>query len=97
MFKSILPSKRIPSSDFTMLTELADSAPPIGKENHFNSSNALAVPVQSKTGKPGLLSKGFPEKKRRDTKSNDPSTEMNQAFDQLLVSTHSSSVAYSVS
>ncbi|KAL0067951.1 hypothetical protein AAF712_005120 [Marasmius tenuissimus] len=84
MFKSILPSKRIPSSDFTMLTALAESGQPTGKENQPGLNNTQAGPAQAKTGKPGLLSKGFPEKKRRDTKSKDPGLEMNQAFDQLL-------------
>ncbi|KAF9264158.1 hypothetical protein L218DRAFT_253035 [Marasmius fiardii PR-910] len=83
MFKSILPSKRIPSSDFTMLTSLAEP-PPIDKENQPGSTIFQPGPVAAKMGKPGLLSKGFPEKKKRDGKSKDTGVEMHQAFDQLL-------------
>ncbi|KAL0576518.1 hypothetical protein V5O48_005463 [Marasmius crinis-equi] len=83
MFKSILPSKRIPSSDFTMLTALNDEGP-VGKENQPGLTNVQPGTAHAKVGKPGLLSKGFPEKKRRDTKGKDQGVEMNQAFDQLL-------------
>ncbi|RDX57101.1 hypothetical protein OH76DRAFT_1424700 [Lentinus brumalis] len=44
MFKSILPSRRVPSSsDFQMLTPPIDPSPtePNGKENYFTSPNAL--------------------------------------------------------
>ncbi|ESK94010.1 gtpase binding protein rid1 [Moniliophthora roreri MCA 2997] len=83
MFKSILPSsKRIPSSDFTMLTTLADTAP-----NKENQPGIQSGPP-GKVAKPGLIgAKGFPEKRKRDIKGKDQNRdaiEMNQAFDQLL-------------
>ncbi|KAG7098442.1 hypothetical protein E1B28_000393 [Marasmius oreades] len=83
MFKSILPSKRIPSSDFTMLTSFAEP-PPTDKENQPGSNEVQPGLGTAKVGKPGLLSKGFPEKKKRDGKSKEQGTEMHQAFDQLL-------------
>ncbi|KAK7032252.1 hypothetical protein VNI00_013210 [Paramarasmius palmivorus] len=86
MFKSILPSsKRIPSSDFTMLTTLAETAP--NKENQ-PGSNGISSGAPLARQKPGLMGgKGFPDKRKRDMKGKDQNreaVEMNQAFDQLL-------------
>jgi hypothetical protein len=82
MFKGILP-KRIASSDFTMVTALADSpATAPNKENQPGASKARAAPT----------SKGNPQsKKKGDTKGKDQKimpTEgdgMELAFDKLLV------------
>lgn len=84
MFKSILPSKRVSSSDFTMVTPLGETDIN-GKENMFNSSKA----------KPSIAStRGFPtvsDKRKKASakgKSNvaDDESDMIQAFDKLLVS-----------
>ena len=97
MFKSILPVKRIPSSDFTMVTPLTDSqAMPNGKENHPGSAivTPTPLPTQSKGVRQALAApKGLPQpnerKKRSETKkTREEPTELvgtNQAFDKLLV------------
>ncbi|KAG0706746.1 armadillo-type protein [Suillus ampliporus] len=73
MFKGILPSsKRIPSSDFTMVTSLGDT--PSGKENV--PDNNIGTPTLAK-----------PEKSKTMRVSQDLVVEpvvMNQAFDKLL-------------
>ncbi|KAF5337944.1 hypothetical protein D9758_013127 [Tetrapyrgos nigripes] len=79
MFKNILPSKRIASTDFTMVTPLVEN----GKENQPGPE---AIPNSTKNAKPGLApTKGF--RKRADMKEKDTNrtpAEMNQAFDDLL-------------
>ncbi|KAF9065077.1 armadillo-type protein [Rhodocollybia butyracea] len=81
MFKSILPSKRIPSSDFTMITPLADV--PNGKENQ-PSSNFFQS--QRSTKAPSGSAKGMPDKKKHaEAKASEGNgVEMHEAFDQLL-------------
>jgi hypothetical protein len=94
MFKGILPSKRIASSDFTMITNLGDLVAN-GKEN----VGAQAVPLAPKSARPALsTTKGstqlYEKKRKADAKKgkvNREQTEeegpsMNQAFDRLLVS-----------
>ncbi|KAF5382020.1 hypothetical protein D9615_004437 [Tricholomella constricta] len=87
MFKGILPSKRISSSDFTMITTLGDLN---GKEN-------LPTPTPQTVKGPKATNKGqgqgLDKKKRGDNKkvkeTQDVPTDgpaMNQAFDRLLVS-----------
>lgn len=92
MFKSILPSKRIVSSDFTMVTNLGDPAPN-GKENQ-PSVGAIPPSGPSKSTRAGhSATKGSSqshEKKKRDKKEKEQqqpaeAVGMNQAFDQLLV------------
>ena len=97
MFKSILPVKRIPSSDFTMVTPLTDSqAMPNGKENHPGSAivTPTPLPTQGRGIRQALAApKGLPQpnerKKRSETKkTREEPTELvgtNQAFDKLLV------------
>jgi len=92
MFKGILPAKRIPSTDFMMVTNLGD---PNGKEN---MPTGAAVPLGSKaTRQATLAAKGLvqsQDKKRRgDAKKGKDMSEqvldgdgMNLAFDKLLVS-----------
>lgn len=86
MFKGILPSKRTPSMDFTVLTQLADLPP--GKENLPNQSTPV-YPV-SKPPKSGGLTLGKKKKstvegkKAKDLSVDVPDTE--EAFDKLLVS-----------
>ncbi|KAJ7592936.1 armadillo-type protein [Mycena floridula] len=83
MFKNILPSKRVPSSDFTMITPLRD-ADINSKENQPHKSTG---PAKSS----GPVSKGFApsfeKRKRANTKGKDEFVQvlgMNQAFDKLL-------------
>lgn len=97
MFKGMLSSKRIASSDFTMVTNLSDEA---SKENAQPATAAL--PIAAKLGKPapgigkGLV-KGHYRKRTADSQSHKPEVppqpapgmEMNFAFDQLLVCTSS--------
>ncbi|PFH52937.1 hypothetical protein AMATHDRAFT_45845 [Amanita thiersii Skay4041] len=94
MFKSILPVKRIPSSDFTMITSLADQPMPTGKENHPGSGTAAAAQNTIATQQRGMrqvltTTKGFsqPTEKKKGKKLKDQPAEetgTNQAFDKLL-------------
>ncbi|KAG7451301.1 uncharacterized protein BT62DRAFT_926976 [Guyanagaster necrorhizus] len=90
MFKGILPTKRISSSDFTMVTSLAD-VPPNGKENQPGGQPQLAT--VTKIARPATATKGFqqPHEKKKKTESKvnvQPSgtvgPETNIAFDRLL-------------
>ncbi|KAE9402881.1 hypothetical protein BT96DRAFT_1083666 [Gymnopus androsaceus JB14] len=85
MFKNILPSKRIVSSEFTMMTPLAD-APPNGKENQPGSSFFAQPSKDTKSVKSGFMgSKGMTDKKKRGEANRVPNgEEMHEAFDQLL-------------
>ena len=86
MFKSILPSRRVPSTDFTIITNLVESQ---GKENQ--PTQLVQIPAD----KARSASKGFMQihekKKKADAKrSKDvspPETPISgEAFDKLLVS-----------
>ena len=80
MFKSILPSRRIPSSDFQMLTSpptIDSESDPNGKENYFTdpydmNTNYNAKPKTEKRKK--LKGKAQPEQ------------DAPEDFDKLLVS-----------
>jgi len=85
MFKSILPSKRVPSTDFSIITNLADGQ---GKEN-------LPTQPQIPATKARSVNKGFMQthekkKKAEPKRSKDvspPETPITgEAFDKLLVS-----------
>lgn len=84
MFKSILPSRRVPSGDFTVLTNLMEDAS--GKEN---------LPTQMHSGKPRMVTKPVEKEKKKkgdSKKGKDVPTEIivsPQAFDKLLVSLRS--------
>ncbi len=100
MFKGILPAKRISSSDFTMVTSLAD-VPANGKENQPGGQPQLAT--VTKIARPATATKGFQQpyekKKKTESKGNvQPSgtvgPETNLAFDRLLVSILSSFLYY---
>ncbi|OJA17141.1 hypothetical protein AZE42_05097 [Rhizopogon vesiculosus] len=82
MFKAILPSsKRITSSDFTMVTTPGES--PSGKENI--PDNRAVTPVPSKPGKqPPHKGNSKHEKSKTINLSQDEPVVMNQAFDKLL-------------
>ncbi|KAJ3732530.1 armadillo-type protein [Lentinula guzmanii] len=86
MFKSILPSKRIPSSDFTMVTPVANGLP-IGKENQPSSNFFTQSNRNAKAG-PNSLNTGGTDKKARgyvrDCDQSESRTDMHEAFDQLL-------------
>ncbi|KAJ3889015.1 armadillo-type protein [Lentinula edodes] len=86
MFKSILPSKRITSSDFTMVTPLADGAPN-GKENQ-PSSNFFTQSTRNTKGGSAGSDKGFTDKKKRGAAQEinqlEHGDDMHEAFDQLL-------------
>ena len=85
MFKGILPSRQIPSGDFTIITNLVDDH---AKENQYSQTQVAAT--KGRTGAKGFLEK----KKKSDTKkANDPSPKQvpdalisPQEFDKLLVS-----------
>ncbi|KAJ4477395.1 armadillo-type protein [Lentinula aciculospora] len=86
MFRNILTSKRIPSSDFTMVTPLADGLPN-GKENQPSSiffAQSTRNVKENPTVSTGIV---IEKKKRRDNKGNGPlenGDDMHEAFDQLL-------------
>ncbi|KAG6334491.1 hypothetical protein ID866_4602 [Astraeus odoratus] len=82
MFKGILPSKRISSSEFTMLTSLGDISN--GKENlPTESANAVQTAKPSKAPpSKGKHDKSKPSKSSRETVVAPQA--MNQAFDKLL-------------
>ena len=84
MFKSILPSRRIPSSDFHMLTSPIDPAESDtnGKENYFTSPYD---PNTTNNAKPKT------EKRKKMKGKAQPEPETPQDFDKLLVSLHSAS------
>lgn len=90
MFKGILPSKRISSSEFTMITPLGDSNVN-GKENQAGSIDTQPLPGPTKNVRP--LAKGFPQsfdkRKRSAGKAADLGVAVgmnqNEAFDKLLV------------
>ena len=88
MFKSILPSKRVPSTDFSIITDLVDGQ---GKENLPTQS----VQPQILANKARSVNKGFMQthekkKKAEPKRSKDispPETPITgEAFDKLLVS-----------
>jgi len=89
MFKSILPSRRVPSGDFTFITPLADDVS--GKEN----LPTLAARTQMPPTKGRTVTKGFIQtiekkkntdhKKSKDSPSSDLTMVSPQAFDKLLV------------
>ncbi|KAF8183389.1 armadillo-type protein [Pholiota molesta] len=89
MFKGILPSRRVPSGDFTIITNLVDSQ---GKENQPNLPSQPRMPAT----KGRSVSKGFltgERKKKTDTKrsKDTPVLDMldtpisGEAFDKLLL------------
>ncbi|KAJ3830049.1 armadillo-type protein [Lentinula raphanica] len=87
MFKNILSSKRIPSTDFTMITPLADDLPN-GKENQPNS-NLFTQSARNANAIPSNSHKGGVNKKKKNGKTEgssfyEPGDNMHEAFDQLL-------------
>lgn len=76
MFKSILPSRRLPAADFQMLTTPADSeSEPNGKENYFANNTVNEAKAKTEKRKK-MKGKGQPEQDRLSTED----------FDRLLVS-----------
>jgi hypothetical protein len=93
MFKGILPSKRVVSAEFTMVTPLASVANGREKENAPDSLTIL--PVTSKPPRPAAargLSQVFEKQKDKQTKAPKEKVQskgevpMDEAFDKLLVS-----------
>ena len=86
MFKSILSSRRIPSSEFDMLTPPAAEQTMNGKENYPALATTTNIPATTKS-----RNEKTHKKSKTLTKEpmafNDGDTEM--AFDRLLVSTFS--------
>ncbi|KAH9481746.1 GTPase-binding protein rid1 [Psilocybe cubensis] len=86
MFKGILPARRVPSTDFTIITTLAD---PDGKENQPTLTVQTNLPA---TNKSRSASKGFmrsQRKKNTDSKRSKespvaPAPVSGEAFDKLL-------------
>jgi len=92
MFKGILPSKRIPSGDFTIITNLMDDH---SKENQRNLSGQTQVSAtKGRTATKGFLQMNEKKKKSDSKKAKDsaptvPDTPISpQEFDKLLVSFH---------
>ncbi|KAF8656259.1 hypothetical protein AX16_002695 [Volvariella volvacea WC 439] len=90
MFKNILPSKRIPSSDFTIVTPSPDSLPN-GKENQPGVGMLPPVSPNAKGTRQVLaINKIQANEKKRTEKNNKDQTKpsdipgTNQAFDKLL-------------
>ena len=90
MFKGILPSRRIPSGDFSIITNLVDDH---AKENQYNPSSQTQSPITK--GTKGFLQMNEKKKKSASKKANDsaptpvPQTPISsQEFDKLLVSFH---------
>jgi len=85
MFKSILPSKRIPSGEFTFVTPLAGDG--LGKENM--PASQVSVATKGRTGPKGFIQtekkKKLELKKTKDLNTVEPSLVSPQAFDKLLV------------
>ena len=88
MFKSILPPRRIPSTDFTIITNLVDEH---AKENHSGQTQVPAT--KGRTATKGFLQMNE-RKKKFDSKKTKDSTPIKvpdlplspQEFDKLLVS-----------
>ncbi|THH13141.1 hypothetical protein EW146_g7046 [Bondarzewia mesenterica] len=80
MFKGILPGKRMPSMEFTMVTPLGDSASN-GKENQPHIVTIPSSPNKIKTSKSMFLDK---TKHKKGAAPVAEPGEMNQAFDRLL-------------
>ena len=85
MFKGILPSRRIPSGDFTIITNLVDNH---AKENQYSQRQVSAT--KGRTGAKSFIEK---KKKSNSKKANDPAPNQvsdvlisPQEFDKLLVS-----------
>lgn len=85
MFKGILPSRRVHSGDFTIITNLVDDH---AKENQYGQTQVSAT--KGRTGAKGFLEK---KKKSDSKKANDPASKQvqdalisPQEFDKLLVS-----------
>ena len=76
MFKSILPSRRIPSSDFQMLTPPIDPSETElnGKENYFTNNTPYDL-----NAKPRM------EKRKKTKGKGQPESEAPEDFDRLLV------------
>ena len=91
MFKGILPSRRIPSGDFTIITNLVDDH---SKENQYNpSSQTQVLATKGRTGTKGFLQMNEKKKKSDSKKANDSVQRQvpdalvsSQEFDKLLVS-----------
>lgn len=86
MFKGILPSRRIPSGDFTIITNLVDDH---AKENQYNLSSQTQVPAKGRTGTKTFLQMNE-KKKKSDSKNSAPTQVPHtpispQEFDKLLV------------
>lgn len=82
MFKSILPSRRVPSSDFQMLTSPIEPSEtePNGKENYFANPNTFYDPnAKPKTDK---------RKKTKGKLQQEQEAMPTEDFDKLLVSLH---------
>jgi hypothetical protein len=88
MFKGILPSRRIPSGEFTIITNLVDDNT---KENQYNPTSQTQVSAsKGRTGTKGFLEK---KKKSDSKKANDSASKKAPdalisplEFDKLLVS-----------
>jgi len=85
MFKGILPSRRVPSADFTIITNLVEGH---GKENQPTQPQMPTTRAQ--TASKGFMQMNEKKKKTDSKRSKDapaPETPVSgEAFDKLLVS-----------
>ncbi|KAH7913769.1 armadillo-type protein [Hygrophoropsis aurantiaca] len=82
MFKGILPSKRISSSEFTMVTNLGESGLN-GKENVPDSNQPGPLPKPNKSSQQKNAGKVYEKSKPTKALQDEPAM-MNHAFDKLL-------------
>lgn len=80
MFKGILPGKRVPSSEFEILTGTSDNTPN-GKENALLPPQPMRPTNRVVSGVKAMKLKGGKEREQPTE-----AAVMNQAFDKLLVS-----------
>lgn len=101
MFKGILPSRRIPSGDFTIITNLVDDH---AKENQYNLSSQTQAPgTKGRTGTKGFLQMNEKKKKSDSKKADDPAPKRvpetlisPQEFDKLLVSCYHHFLSFNI-
>lgn len=88
MFKGILPSRRVPSGDFTIITNLVENQ---GKENQPTMPSQPRMPTKARSVSKGFLQTGDKKRKAEAKKAKENNqmqdTQISgEAFDKLLVS-----------
>ena len=87
MFKGILPSRRVPSGDFTIITNLIENE---GKENQPAMPSQPRMPLKARSVSKGFLQTGDKKRKAEAKKAKENQAQhiqiSGEAFDKLLVS-----------